>query len=374
MTASTVQDRLSSILVPLLISIGMIAYFAALFNLAIPPGAIPSALRNFIMPVVFAFPWILFAFIFRERIINAWNSMKSKTSIIPLRWRMLYGFNTVIILALFLFPFISPPLAIFASLVLAWRLVVSNESIWKRGSKVQGIYTLFLFIIIAILPTYLLIIWFQYYLGSIAANILLTWVLLFDPIYFASLCIVNALSVGALLHLSYGTLDVEGLLNAEKTRTVWSIRFLEFVIFTILFLFFNPWFQPFGITFWQYNPLGIAGRFGFITYINYVALALVFMVYIVKFCVGIGKGFKLSILGVLLAASFLVIEVVTTIVPPYDPLRVMLVVGSSLLFIIAFTLSFFAASDRLEVMNEIEVEEELASLEADAGEEIEDKA
>ncbi len=141
----------------------------------------------------------------------------------------------------------------------------------------------------------------------------------------------------------------------------------------MLFVFFNPWFQPLGITFWQYDPLGIAGRFGFITYINYIALALVFMVYIVKFCAGIGKGFRLSILGVLLAASFLIIEVVTTIVPPYDPLRVMLVIGSSLLFIIAFALSFFTASDRLEIMSEIDVKEELDSLEADAGEEAEDK-
>ena len=94
--------KLNSILLPILVAIGMLAYFVVL-NLVLTLVSIPlpqsSAVRYFLIPVIFAFPWILFVFIFRERTINASEIMNAKGNLIPLRWRMLYGFNTFIILS-----------------------------------------------------------------------------------------------------------------------------------------------------------------------------------------------------------------------------------------------------------------------------------
>jgi hypothetical protein len=225
----------------------MIAYFILLifvltFFAPLIPGLIEfplsSIFRFFVIPVVFAFPWILFVYIFRERTINASEIMNKKGNLIPLRWRMLYSFNTLIILAFFIFPFISPPLAVFAAFVLAYRIVHRSENIWQKSQGARLGYTLILFILLAIVPIYLTLIWFQYFI-AIAGIIFLSWWLLFDPMYFTSLCIVNALAIGSLLHLSYGTLDKSGRLQHTDSQKLWLIRFAEFAFFIIFWVVLN---------------------------------------------------------------------------------------------------------------------------------------
>ncbi len=356
--------KISSILLPILVAIGMVAYFAVMIYIFsfvpwIPPFPASSAISYVIVPVVFAFPWILFAFIFRERLINASETMNRRSNLIPMRWRMLYGFNTLVILAFFIFPFISPPLAIFAALVLAYRLVHHSENIWQKSQGARMGYTLVLFVILAIGPIYLTIIWFQYFISSVAITVLLAWISNFDLMYFTSICIVNALAVGALLHLSYGTLDRRGDLEYGDSQKVWLIRFAELSIFVALWFIFNPWFFTgyfFNVAF--PDPIGFAGTMGNITYVNYLCLTIIAIVYLVKFIVGIGGSMKLSIIGVLFAASFLVVEILNSFFAAYTPiLRSALIVGSSLLFIFAFIISFFAAPDELLVEAELLAEE-----------------
>jgi hypothetical protein len=201
MLTAEARTKLSAIFLPIVIAVGLIIYFVVLFNITLPPQDIPVAIRSFVMPLIFAFPWALFFTIFRERTVNAWNAMKVKTSIIPLRWRMFYGFNTIIVISFFILPFFSPALAVFAALVLTWRIVYHSDFIWQKTESVRLLYGALLFIVIAALPLYLLIIWFQYYLGSVAATILATWVDWFPIFYFVSICIVDALAIGALLNL-----------------------------------------------------------------------------------------------------------------------------------------------------------------------------
>lgn len=380
MSAIFARLKLSSILFPIVVAIGMVAYFAGLIyilELIGFPLVQTSAVRFFILPVVFAFPWILFVTIFRERVINASETMNQKSNLIPRRWRMLYGFNTVIILGFFIFPFISPPLAIFAALVLAYRVVHHSDSIWEKPQGTRLGYTLILFLLLAAGPVYLTIIWFQYFLAPVAGFILWAWILNFDLMYFTSLCIVNALAVGALFHLSYGTLDTSGKLQYESYQRVWLIRFAELALFVALWILFNPiiyFFSAFGsiMNFATPDPVGFAGTLGNITYINYICLAIIGIVYLVKFVVGIGGKMRLSIIGVLFAAAFLVVEILNSFFGTSgDFLRAALIIGSSLLFVIAFVISFFTAPDELEdpgalLIEETDRLEELAAQEAES--------
>ena len=357
----------------------MIAYFVLLiFVLSYFAPLIPeliefplsSIFRFFIVPLAFAFPWILFVYIFRERTINASEIMNAKGNLIPLRWRMLYSFNTLIILTFFIFPFISPPLAVFAALVLAYRLVHRSENIWQKSHGARIGYSLVLFILLASVPIYLTIIWFQYFI-AIAGVIFLSWWLLFDPMYFSSLCIVNALAIGSLLHLSYGTLDKSGKLQHTDSQKLWLIRFTEFVLFIVFWVVLNP-FIPFfslslssGVTFnlGFPDPIGFAGTLGNISYVNYLCLGIIAIVYLVKFAVGAGGDLKLSIIGIFFAASFLIVEVLNGFFSVSAVwLRPALMVGSSLIFIFAFTISFFAAPDELMEPDEL-LEEETDPLE-----------
>ncbi len=362
------HTKRSSILLPILVAIGMIAYFIALiyalnFYFPLPTS---SAIRYAVMPVAFAFPWILFVYIFRERTINASDIMNRKGNLIPLRWRMLYGFNTLIILAFFIFPFISPPLAIFAALVLAYRIVHYSEKIWEKTQGTRLGYTLILFLLLAAIPIYLTIIWFQYFITYVAFFILMVWITNFDLMYFTSLCIVNALSVGALLALSYGTLDERGKLQYADSKKMWLIYFAQLILISAQWILFNPFYQFYsiwGFTLATPDPIGFAGTLGNITYINYLSLAIIGIVYIVKFAVGMGGELKLSIIGVLFAAAFLIVEILSSLfIFPGTILRPALIIGSSLLFVIAFTISFFAAPDEL-IEGDEPITEEIDSLE-----------
>lgn len=356
MSSIYARTKFSTLLLPILVAIGMIAYFVLLIYALslvpeIPIFPVPSAVRYFMVPIAFAFPWILFVYIFRERTINASETMKRKSGLIPLRWRMLYGFNTLIILGFFIFPFISPPLAIFAALVLAYRLVHYSENIWEKSQGARLGYTLILFVFLAAVPIYLTIIWFQYLIAYVAVFVYAVWVLNFDLLYFTSLCIVNSLAVGALLHLSYGTLDEGGQLEYSTSQKVWAIRFAEFVLFLALWFLLNPYilfFTNFGFNLAFPDFLGFAGTMGNISYINYLCLGLIAMVYLVKYLVGIGGDLNLSIIGVLFAAAFLIVEILSTLlITPGNVLRPILIVGSSLLFIFAFIIGFFLAPDEL---------------------------
>jgi hypothetical protein len=376
------QTKKSGIFLPILVAIGMIAYFVALVfafsNLHLihpdfPQPPLTSALRYFILPLAFAFPWILFIFIFRERTINATEIMNQKGNLIPLRWRMLYGFNTLIILGFFIFPFISPPLGIFAALVLAYRLVHQSENIWQKSQGTRISYTLILFILLAAVPVYLTIIWFQYIL-AVAGAMLVGWIYFFDPLYFTSLCIVNALSLGALLALSYGTLDDKGKVTYDDSKKMWYIWFGQLIIIIVQWILLNPFpifYNVWGFTFAVPDPIGFAGNLGNITYINYICLGIIAIVYFVRFILRIGGPLRLSIIGILFAAAFLVVEILSSLfILPGTVIRPVLIIGSSLIFIIAFTISFFAAPDELIEKDEFIGEEtdrieELATEEAE---------
>ncbi|MFX1563336.1 MAG: hypothetical protein ACFFDP_08520 [Promethearchaeota archaeon] len=373
MSSAEVRAKLSALFLPIIIAVGLTVYFVVLFNLTLLPGVLPMVIRSFAMPLIFTFPWVLFFAIFRERTVNAWNAMKVKTSIIPLRWRMLYGFNTIIVISFFILPFISPPLAVFAALVLAWRIVYHSDFIWQKGPTTRILYGGLLFAIIAALPCYLLIIWFQYYLSYIAAVILATWIEWFDVFYFVSICIVDALAIGALLHLSYGTLDPKGNVRMEKGTIIWTIRSIEFIFAGFLLLLVSPYWTPLGFGIGHLDPLGL--NVGLITYINWACLALICMVYFVKICVGIRGDTSISLLGVLLAAAFLLVELFQTF---NIVLKGVLVVSSSLFFVIGFLISFFTSPDELvtRLEDEPEPEEDLTSeqlsLEDEAESEVEE--
>lgn len=359
MSKDEARARLSSMLLPLIVAAGLMIYFAALFHFTVVPGTIPSALRYLIMPGVFAFPWVLFTVIFRERTVNAWNAMKGKTSIIPLRWRMFYGFNTLIVLSFFLFPFFSPPLAVFGAFVLAWRMVYHSDFVAQKGGGARTLYGLFLFVVLAAAPILLLIFWFQNYFGYVLGQVLSTWFAWFDTIYFVSICIVDSLAVGALLHLSYGTLDSTGKVSSEKYRAVWAIRLVEAVFVGLLLVFLSPM-DPLKLGLGSYDPLKLG--WPLITYINWACLGIVAIVYIVKLCVGLRGRVNLSLLGVLLAAAFLLVQLFQDV---NLVLKGGLIIGSSLLFVIAFLISFFTSPD--EVIAERSLEESAETEEESAG-------
>ncbi len=169
-----------------------------------------------------------------------------------------------------------------------------------------------------------------------------------------------------MLHLSYGTLDKSGKLQHSDSQKLWLIRFTELVLFVVFWVLLNPFLPVFSLSVnsgLTYNlafpdPIGFAGTLGNISYVNYLCLGIIAIVYLVKFAVGLGGNLKLSIIGILFAASFLIVEVLNGFFSISAIwLRPTLMVGSSLIFIFAFTISFFAAPDEIMELDEVLVEE-----------------
>ncbi|MFX1476288.1 MAG: hypothetical protein ACFFCO_12545, partial [Promethearchaeota archaeon] len=110
---------------------------------------------------------------------------------------------------------------------------------------------------------------------------------------------------------------------------------------------------------------------GNISYINYICLGIIAIVYLVRFVLRIGAPLRLSIIGILFVSAFLVVEILSTLfIVPGSVIRPILIIGSSLIFIIAFAISFFAAPDELIEKEEL-IEEKTDSLEELANEEAE---
>ncbi|MFX1476079.1 MAG: hypothetical protein ACFFCO_11470, partial [Promethearchaeota archaeon] len=90
------------------------------------------------------------------------------------------------------------------------------------------------------------------------------------------------------------------------------------------------------------DPFGFGGTLGFLFYINIACLAIVVITYITKFCAGVQSETKLSLLGILFLFPFVLVELFRN----FDIflLKEILIVGSSLIFVIAYVISFFAVS------------------------------
>jgi hypothetical protein len=306
-------------------------------------GTISALVQFIVAPLFFSIPWILFIYLDRDRVVASIKHMTETSSIIPIRWRVFYGFNTLIVILALIIPFVSPILAVAGGAVLAGRVYFAIESMKQRRKRTKAFVIFLLLVIFAGLPTILLIYFFSSY-TTLFDKVWAVWGNNVGYIYLFSLCIGDALAVGSLFWFIYaGAAEFEfERFGTYTTRPPAKfIRIFEVILFAAILYFGRPFPPIYGISSGPDKDL--------IGYVNLACLAIVGIVFLISTFKGLrrpGSG-RSSVWGLVFLIAFLSIELYwhssnygTSAAPT------LAVFGATILFLIMFFISFRKVGQR----------------------------
>lgn len=341
----------SSRLLVFLLSLLTPIYF--IFLIAYSPlklSFLESLVKYFAMPLTFSFPWLLFIYVNRNTLAATFDEIKSATSIIPLRWKIFYGINALFVLLFFILPLISPPLAVFTSIILAVRVSRRSRFALEKSEKFPFFLSFILAIIFAIIPTYFLLLFLPAY-STIFSWILNAWRNSLFLVYDLSLWVVNSLAVGSLIWLIYtGAAEYEARIYGwRKTQVpVNLIRLIQLLFF--LFLAFiglplprHPWFKEI----YEKCSLPIfPGAEQLLSTINILCLAIVCFVILISLLRGVKKvEYRGPFIGYLFAAGFLIIDIFWRF---NIHLMTFSIISASIMFFLIFIYCFESVKKEIE--------------------------
>jgi hypothetical protein len=256
------------------------------------------------VPIVFSAPWIGLIYYQRFRLANTIYIMDDTISSVPLRWRVFYGINAAFVLMLFVLPMTTPPLAIVLGLYVAGTVFFRIGVGKFGGGKIGALLAILGAVSLCILPTFVMLEFLPNYI-AVWEYILATWETFWlQIVYGFAQCLVNSLSFGAPIYFIYfGAQEYDKGLYGEvytKTPTKW-IRIGEFILFVaFLVLYLPPIPTPLGTIFFLDQSIL------FTSYINWISLSIVGIMYIVKFVLKvkndttIGGASNLFVIGLFL--------------------------------------------------------------------------
>jgi hypothetical protein len=309
--------------------------------LAIGDSTVRTLTQYFVAPLFFSIPWILFIYLNRNRLADTLRHMNETATVIPLRWRVFYGFNTLIILLFFVLPFFSPVLAVLGGVVLAGRIYFGSRSIKAKRKRTKTLILLLLLVVLGGLPTLVLMYFVSSYI-TLSGFIGPVWVNRIDYIYDLSLCIGDALAFGSLLWFIYaGAAEFEfqtyGMYVSRAPAKL--IRLVEVGLFIIIAYIGLPYLWVPGVI---QVPLGGAADLSTLRIINIVSLAIVGVIFLISTFRGLRrKGEKNSAWGLIFLLAFLAIELSRNLSSSNaGSFQTIAVFGAAVLFSVMFFISF----------------------------------
>ncbi len=280
-------------------------------------------------PLVFSVSWLFFLILFANRLSETIDSMDKTVGIIPLRLRFFFGLNALFILFIFVFPLITPIIAILSFASMAWRLTTFRKESWDESEISTA--TKVLMVLFSILPIFCTIsILPQYLVLSIFLWDTL-WLPLLPLIFIVSVCLCTALAIGSLFYMiaNRGVSEYEQIfIDTTVQKYIWHIRIFELFLF-IFFLFLS------------------FGNFPLMNIFYYAGFAIVIIVSIVNFINGKRRdvSFKSHFFGYLLAAVFMGSNLII-----FNPDLALIIqevslILSAIVFILIFIFKFFRAEE-----------------------------
>lgn len=339
----------SSRLLVFLLSILTPIYFIILIAYSpLELSFLEALFKYFAMPLTFSFPWLLFIYINRNTLAATFDEIKSATSIIPLRWKIFYGINALFILLFFILPLISPPLAVFTSIILAVRTSRRSRFALEKSEKFPLFLSFILAIIFAIIPTYFLLLFLPAY-STIFSWILNAWWNSLFLIYDLSIWIVNSLAIGSLIWLIYtGAAEYEARIYGwRKTQVpVNLIRLIQFLFFLFLAFIGLPRHPCLKEIYEKYSLPIFPGAEQFLSKINILCLAIVCFVILISLLRGLKKvEYRGPFIGYLFAAGFLIIDIFWRL---NIHLITLSIISASIMFFLIFMYCFESVKKEIE--------------------------
>ena len=280
-------------------------------------------------PLVFSVSWLFFLILFANRLSETIDSMDKTVGIVPLRLRFFFGLNALFILFIFVFPLITPIIAILSFSSMAWRLTTFRKESWDESeisTATKVLMVLFsilpIFCTISILPQYLVLSIFLWET---------LWLPLLPLIFIVSVSLCTALAIGSLFYMiaNRGVSEYEQIfIDTTVQKYIWHIRIFELFLF-IFFLFLS------------------FGNFPLMIIFYYAGFAIVIIVSVVNFINGKRRdvSFKSHFFGYLLAAVFMGSNLII-----FNPDLALIIqevslILSAIVFILIFIFKFFRAEE-----------------------------
>lgn len=281
-------------------------------------------------PFTYAISWFYFIALFANRFSEAIDSMEKTTNIIPLRLKVFYGMNAVFVLFVFVFPLITPLIAILSFASMMWQATTFRKSSFDDNQKIPIITWIFV-VIAALLPIFCTVSIAPEYFKLPIHLFNDIWIPLLEDIFIFSYCLCTALAFGSLFVLiaNRGVSEYEQLWSDPKTdQTSLYIGIFE-VLLTIGFMILAYAHRETG----NYEIIDLFYNTGFV---------IVIFVSIVNFFTGKSKSKKFSshIMGYLLAAIFMGSNLIIDNIALSEFLKVISLSVLAAVFIIVFLYTF----------------------------------
>ncbi len=287
-----------------------------------------TILIKILCPIVFSVSWLFFLILFVNRLANTLDDFDKTISVVPSRLKFFYGINAVYILFIFIFPIITPIIAVLSFASFAWRLTTFRKKRWEEDTKVSLI-TWIMIGVFAILPIFCGIIVLPEFLTLALFLWRVIWVPNLDILFTISYSLFTALAIGSfiLLFLNSGISEYEQLFEeSSKKQRFWNVKILEIGLFGF-FLFLD------------------FGEYGVIDLFYIAGFVFIILTSIINFFQGKMKigSFKSHLFGYIIAAIFIGSNVIFSTTEISGFLRVWSLIISAVLYIIVFFYTFLQA-------------------------------
>lgn len=286
-------------LIILIIAICVPLYFLIL-ALLIPTDVIPLLDNDFLNRIIstllmityFSLPIEIFIYLKRYKIANTLMNLRRNTILIPLKWRIFYGFNALVITLFFVLPFAAPILSIIAIIVISGRFV---GKIYHPDFHNKAISILIFLVITVILEIPAIFFAYQFIPNyiPIATLILGLWFVNVYVIATLSILLVDVLTIGSIIEfIFYYTIEkeLESIGVIVSQIPVKKILIFEGILFTGISYMWLTQIQYFDV---------------FLTYLNTFCLLAVGILFLIGMATGIKKRkIDSNLAGLLFAAAF----------------------------------------------------------------------
>ncbi|MFW9969961.1 MAG: hypothetical protein ACFFDF_07150 [Candidatus Odinarchaeota archaeon] len=324
--ASRLIVLVSIILVPIAI---FLIYNVVQFNLWYSDDLVLTiVVIKIICPIVFSISWLFFLILFISRFANTLDDFDKVISVVPSRLKFFYGVNAIYLMAIFIFPAITPVISILIFASMAWRLTTFRKKVWEEDTKISS-FTWIMMILASIIPIFctISVIPQFFVLADFLWNDL--WVPLLPYLFKISYSLFTALAIGSFILLFYnsGISEYEQFWAEDsKKHRIWYIKILEIILFGF-FLYLDL----FG-----FNVISLFYIMGFV---------FIIITSFVNFFQGKSKvkGFKSHLFGYIIAAVFIGSNVLFSTEVISQLLRVWSLIISAVLYIIVFFYTFLKA-------------------------------
>ncbi|MFX1569911.1 MAG: hypothetical protein ACFFCV_16275 [Promethearchaeota archaeon] len=316
----------SIILVPIVI---FLIYNIANFNLWFSNDlTLKVVLIKILCPTVFSISWLFFLILFINRFANTLDDFDSIISVVPSRLKFFYGINAVYLLFIFIFPIVTPVVAVLSYASFAWRLTTFRKKRWEEDTKISVI-TWVMMGIFSILPIFCAIIVLPEFFTLAVFLWEDIWVPNLEILYTISYSLFTALAIGSFILLFYtsGVSEYEQLfVEPSDKQKFWNVKILELFLFGF-FMFLD---------FSDYEVIHL-----------FYILGLVFIIItsVINFFQGKTKvkSFKSHLFGYIIAAVFIGSNVIFSTSDIAEFLKMWSLVISAVLYIVVFFYTFMVA-------------------------------